>query len=166
MTEGFIFFEGKLESEIKERKIPFGTVYLAIAAALQCARELKDKNNQLKSSGYESVVLAPECFLRFNDNILQACLLRACHPSELDYSSSPHLSKLMKEFLTKVFDRHNHKYGDAALEFAGALATGRLRLKNDDFDTVIKEALGKLKNNASPLLGFLLLARKNGGYGL
>ncbi len=166
LTEGFIFFDGEFESEIKEQKIPFGTVYLTIASALQCARELKDKNNQLKSTGYESVVLAPECFLRFNDNILQACLLRACHPSELDYSSSPQLSKLMKEFLIKVFDRHNYKYGDAALEFAGALATGRLRLKNDDFDTMTKKAIEKLKYQASPLLGFLLLARKNSGYDL
>lgn len=164
LTEGFIFFDGQFEHEIKEQKIPPSTVYLAIASALQYAREMKDKNNQLKSTGYESVVLAPECFLRFNDNILQACLLRACHPSELDYSSSPHLSKLMKEFLTKIFNRHHDKYGDAALEFAGALATGRLRLKNDDFDTVTKTAIEELKNKASPLLGFLLLARKNGGY--
>lgn len=164
LTEGFIFFEGEFESEIKEQKIPVGTVYLAIASALQCARELKDKNNQLKSTGYESVVLAPECFLRFNDNILQACLLRACHPSELDYSSSPHLSKLMKEFLTKIFNRHNYTYGDSALEFAGAMATGRLRLKNDDFDTVTKKAIEELKSEPSPLLGFLWLARKNGGY--
>lgn len=65
----------------------------------------------------------------------------------------------MKEFLTKVFDRHNHKYGDAALEFAGALATGRLRLKNDDFDAVTKKAIEELQYQPSPLLGFLLLAR-------
>jgi len=164
LTEGFVFFEGEFESEIKKKIIPLSTVFLAIASALQCARELKDKNNQLRSTGYESVVLAPECFLRFNDNILHACLLRACHPSELDYSSSPHLSKLMKELLTKIFDRHNHKYGDAALEFAGALATGRLRLKNDDFDTMTEKAIERLKNQASPLLGFLLLAKRNSGY--
>jgi len=160
LTEGFVFFGGRFETEIQEMKIASSVVYLAIASALQCARELKDVNNQLKSTGYESVVLAPECFLRFNDNILQACLLRACHSSELDYSASPHLSKLMQEFLTKVFDRHSHTYGDAALEFAAALAIGRLKLKKDDLDDVIKFAIARLKHQASPLLGFLLLAKR------
>lgn len=160
LTAGFVFFCTKFEQEIKTGEVLPGGVYLTIASALQCARELKDINNQLKSSGYESVVLAPECFLRFNDNILQACLLRACHPSELDYSASPHLSKLMKELLAKVFERHDHAYGDAALEFASALATGRLKLKKDDSDDLIKSAIEGFKNNASPLLGFLLLARQ------
>lgn len=160
LTAGFVFFCTKFEKEIKEGTVLPGAVYLTIASALQCARELKNNEIQLKSTGYESVVLAPECFLRFNDNILQACLLRACHPSELDYSASPHLSKLMKELLTKVFERHDHAYGDAALEFASALATGRLKLKKDDFDDLIKLAIERLKNKASPLLGLLLLARR------
>lgn len=160
LTAGFVFFCKHFDQEIVDSKVLPGAVYLTIASALQCARELKDKNNQLKSTGYESVVLAPECFLRFNDNILQACLLRACHPSELDYSASPHLSKLVKELLTKVFSRHDHPYGAAALEFAAALATGRLKLKKDDFDVLVKEAIESLKKQPSPLLGLLLLAKQ------
>lgn len=160
LTAGFVFFCTNFEKEITEKKVLPGAVYLTIASALQCARELKDINIQLKSTGYESVVLAPECFLRFNDNILQACLLRACLPSELDYSASPHLSKLMKELLTKVFARHEHAYGDTALEFAAALATGRLKLKNDDLDDLIKGAIEELKLQPSSLLGLLLLVRQ------
>ncbi len=158
LSEGFLYFEGEFDNDIKRGNINSNVVYLAIASALQCARELKDKKNQLKATGYESVVLSPECFLRFNDNILQACILRACYPSELDYSANPHLSKLMKEFLTKVFVHHDQMYGDAALEFAAALVSGRLKLKTDDFDTVTKIAIDKLKSEASPLLGFFILA--------
>jgi hypothetical protein len=157
LTDGYVFFED-LFSEAELKKIPESTVYLSIAAVLQSAREIKDKNIRLASTGYESVVLDPECFLRFNDNILQACLLRACHASELDYSASPHLSKLMKEFLVKIFTRHAHAYGDAALEFAAALSTGRMKLKKEDCETLLKMMITLLKDEASPLLGFLLIA--------
>ncbi len=156
LTEGFVFFQGAFDDRLEE--VASSAVYLAIASALQRARELKDGSNRLKPTGYESVVLAPECFLRFNDNILQACLLRACHPSELDYSASPDLSKLMKEFLTKVFIRHEYEYGAASMEFAAALATRRLKLKNDDFTELVEASIERLKTSPSPLLGFLLLA--------
>lgn len=159
LTEGFVFFDDLFKDQIK--KVPTSSIYLTISSALQRAREIIDLKNQLKSTGYESVVLSPETFLRFNDNILQASLLRACHPSELDYSASSELSKLMKEFLAKVFARHEQKFGDAALEFAAALATKKLKIKDDDFNELLKTVIYQLKDTASPLLGFLLLAEQN-----
>jgi hypothetical protein len=157
LSEGFLFFDGVYQDRLSD--VPSSAVFLAMSCALQAARECKIPGNQLKPSGYESVVISPECFLRFNDNILQASLLRATLPSELDYSASPHLSKLMKEFLGKVFDRYNHAYGAAALEFAAALATGRLRLKQSDQEELIAKAIEQLKSAPSPLLGLLLLAQ-------
>jgi len=156
LSEGFLFFDGLFQNRLDE--VPLAAVFLAMSCALQAARECKTPGNQLKPSGYESVVISPECFLRFNDNILQACLLRATLPSELDYSASPQLSKLMKEFLGKIFDRYSHAYGDAALEFAAALATGRLKLKQSDQAEVISRAIQHLKATPSALLGLLLLA--------
>lgn len=61
-------------------------------------------------SARTSLVLSTENFLRFNDSILQGCLLRAADQSKLDYSSSPQHSRLMKEFLLKVFARHATTY--------------------------------------------------------
>lgn len=156
LSEGFLFFDDVYNDRIEQ--VPPPAVYMAMSCALQAARECQTPANQLRSSGYESVVIAPECFLRFNDNILQACLLRATLPSELDYSASPHLSKLMKEFLAKVFDRYSHAYGAAALEFAAALATGRLKLKQSDQSEVIAKAIERVKSAPSALLGLLLLA--------
>ncbi|MQA21650.1 hypothetical protein [Rugamonas rivuli] len=158
LSEGFLFFDGVYQDRLAE--VPPAAVFMAMSCALQAARECKTPGNQLKPSGYESVVISPECFLRFNDNILQACLLRATLPSELDYSASPHLSKLMKEFLGKIFDRYTHAYGAAALEFAAALATGHLRLKQSDQEELIDKAIEQLRDAPSPLLGLLLLARE------
>ena len=158
VTDGFVFFKKVFEG--KHEEIADSISYLTVAAVLQCARELKNPEQQLKPTGYESVVLHPECFLRFNDDILQACILRACHPSELDYSASPHLSKLMKEFLIKVFARHDQPYGGCALEFAAALGYGRVKLAKGDLEQVANDSIERVKGAPSALLGFLLVAKR------
>ena len=147
LTDGFLFFGNVFGARLHE--VPVATTYATIAAVLQSARELNALENQLKPTGYESVVLSSENFLRFNDNILQGCLLRAAHQSELDYSSSPQHSRLMKEFLLKVFARHATTYGAAALEFAAALACRRMKLTPDD----MRELKAKSIASASPSTG-------------
>lgn len=160
LSDGFLFFAPESAVSKDCPNVPQSTVYFTIAAVLQHAREHSEHELRLQPTGYESVVLSPECFLRFNDNILQACFLRACLPSELDYSASPELSKLMKELIAKIFLRWEKVYGDAALEFAAALATGTLKLTLDDTKVLLDEAIRHRRLAASPLLGLLLLANK------
>lgn len=155
LSDGFLFFNDAFEGRLAE--VPVSTTYLTVASVLQAARDLQVPSNQLKPSGYESVVLSPENFQRYNDNLLQACLLRAAHPSELDYSSSPHLSRLMKEFLLKVFSRHAHPYGSAGLEFAAALACGRLKLIANDKKELQEKSIKLLSTEANTLLGLICL---------
>jgi hypothetical protein len=156
LTEGFVFFGNSFEN-VPVEDIPPSVAFLTVASVLQAARDLANPAIQLRPTGYESVTLSTENFLRYNDNLLQACILRAALASELDYSSSAQHSRLMKEFLRKVFSRHAHPYGAAALEFAAALASGRLRLTNKDKDELIRSTLPSLEAAASPLLGLLLL---------
>ncbi len=160
LSDGFLFFDPSSNVGRDCPNVPQSTVFFTIAAVLQFAREHEDHELRLQPTGYESVVLSPECFLRFNDNILQASFLRACLPSELDYSASPELSKLMKEFIAKVFARWERTYGDAALEFAAALATGSLKLTQEDTQALLEEAIGNRKGESSSLLGLLLLTQR------
>ncbi|GID06390.1 hypothetical protein TMM008_35920 [Pseudomonas sp. 008] len=155
LSSGFIYFGDVFKDDLESAL--HATSYLAIASALQKARDIDDVANQLRSTGYESVILSPECFLRFNDNILHACILRGCRKGELDYSSSPHHSKLMGEFLLKVFSRHQLPYGAAAVEFAAALATQRLKLKKNDQERLVGKVVNSLKDEPSALLGLLLM---------
>ena len=131
---------------------------LTIAAVLQTAREHADPEKCLRPTNYQSVIISPENFLRFNDDILQACILRASLPSELDYSSDHHLSELMKEFLYKVFTRHQHPFGYAALEFAGALAVGKLKLKKEHCRELVEKSVEKIRLESHALTGLLLMA--------
>jgi len=160
LSEGFLFFGDKTDIAKRYTEVEPSMVHLTMSAVLQNAREHKDHERRLCPNGYESVVLAPECFLRFNEAILQACMLRACHPAELDYSSSPELSKVMKELLAKVFARWDKDFGDAALEFAAAIAVGSLRLAKRDMETLLDDALEQHVGKESELLGMLVLAKQ------
>ncbi|MCH4295916.1 hypothetical protein MJ923_16540 [Shewanella sp. 3B26] len=156
ITEGFVFFNGIFDSRIDE--LSQCETLMAITSALQTAREHKDDDKCLRPTSYQSVVISPENFLRFNDPILQASILRASLPSELDYSSDQHLSELMKEFLFKVFSRNMHPFGHAALEFGAALAIGKLKLKNEHCRDLIENILKDSNISDLALKGFLLMA--------
>ena len=103
------------------------------------------------------MVLDPENFLRFNDGVLQASLLRAARAHELDYSAAPELSEIMREFLEKVFQNHHRSYGEAAPEFALALASGQLRLAATDTRLLLTR-IGPVFIEASALLGLVYCA--------
>jgi hypothetical protein len=128
--------------------------FVSMSSAVQHAREFAQPSLRLSSSIHETVVLDPENFLRFNDGVLQASLLRAALPHELDYSGAPELSEMIREFLEKVFINHERSYGEAALEFAFALASGHLRLSGKDKDLLIDKT-SQAVITAGPLLGLL-----------
>tara|TARA_B100001059_G_scaffold223075_1_gene247702 strand:+ start:13194 stop:15416 length:2223 start_codon:yes stop_codon:yes gene_type:complete len=159
ITEGFLFFNGLFDQNIDE--VSQSEPLLAISSVLQTAREHSDPEKCLRPTNYQSVIISPENFLRFNDDILQACILRASLPSELDYSSDQHLSELMKEFLIKVFTRHAVPFGYAALEFAAALAVGKLKLKKDHTIELIEKSLNEVGSESKELAGFLLMSMSN-----
>lgn len=154
LTDGFVYLADAFPDA---SKTPVAVLYLAWLAALAAAREHKDLAHSLASSGYESVVIDPENFSRFNDGILQAALLRSARASEMDYAGHPELSSTMKEFLLKVFDRHQTDLGAAALEFAAALASNRLRLRSSDHEEIISFASKRLQHASSALRGCIWL---------
>ncbi|MNG11106.1 hypothetical protein D3C84_946170 [compost metagenome] len=66
----------------------------------------------------------------------------------------------MKELIAKIFARWEKTYGDAALDFAAAIATGSLQLTLDDTKALLDEAIENRKLIPTPLLGLLLLAQR------
>src|SRR5690606_29381259 len=79
-------------------------IFATIAAILQQARDRKFANPEhwLNTDAFQQVVLAPDNFARYNDGIIQAALLRAAYPSELDYSRDAASSIYMLDLLLKI----------------------------------------------------------------
>lgn len=142
LTSGFVFWDPSSNTLAESDNAAVS--FLAMSAALQNAREHDEADSRLSSSMHETVVLDVENFLRFNDGVLQASLLRAADAHELDYSGSPELSEMMCEFLEKVFLNTSRPYGEACLEFGLALATQRLRLNKSDSLELISRIKDKL----------------------
>ncbi len=66
----------------------------------------------------------------------------------------------MREILEKIFCNHNKKYGEAAIEFAVALASGHLRLSSEDLKQLAAYVAPKVAASQSPLLGLLYAAQQ------
>ncbi len=152
LTRGFVYWDpsaGRLKQSHHA-----AVSFLAMSSALQAAREYSNPVNRLATTVHESVVLDPENFMRFNDGVLQASILRASMSHELDYSGAPDLSELMREFMEKVFINNERSYGEASLEFALALASGHLRLMNPDKERLL-QLVAKYCKGPAALVGLL-----------
>ena len=141
LRSGFVFWEGEYCPEYDHSAAVLST----LASCLQRAREEQSipESHRLYSSALQQVVLDPENFSRFNDGIIQTALLRASYPSELDYSSIPDASRRLGEMLQRLFHNYRREQGEASLEFAFALAIGKLKLDSKTH----KELVSYCKNN-------------------
>jgi hypothetical protein len=120
-------------------------VYVQIASALQRARDcslydgiILPEDICFQSNPFIDDVIDPDTFARYNDGIIQAAILRAATPSELNFSRDRVLSQNMLNLITSLLNAKAGKRGEAALEFVFAFCAGRLRL-DDSHDGELKE---------------------------
>lgn len=106
------------------------------------------------SAGYLSwTVLEPHLFDRFNDGVIQAALLRAALPHELNYASEPVSCAAMIRKLENVLVNAHEEQGEASLEFLLALATRRLCV--GDLEPLF-ERISRKKPRSSPAMRALM----------
>ncbi|WP_146146966.1 hypothetical protein [Stenotrophomonas maltophilia] len=153
LTNGFVYWVPPKKARIEDYDSEV-VAFLSISSALQAAREADDQSIRLASTLHEVVVLDPEIFSRFNDGVLQSAILRAAKIGELNYTASPNHSELMREILEKVIANRALAAGEACLEFALALATGRLVLTPADSKLLRDYVIAEVQEQ-SPLLGLL-----------
>lgn len=143
----FAFWKGEYNPSSYHAEV-LGT----ISAILQNARttKLKASEQQLRSPLLMHVALDPENFARFNEGIIQAALLRAALPSELDYRGDIEASAYMVTFLKRIASKFDEPQ-IATLEFLAAIATKRLQLNHEDTELISSVFLKAVKNRTSPM---------------
>ncbi len=123
---------------LETAKLSHIAVYLAVAGALQRAREGKNGTVTLApeecfdSNPFIDTVLDPDMFSRFNDGVFQAAFLRASASDELNFSRSHNFSRHMAGIIKSALVNRRGPNGEAALEFMFALCSNRLRLEQSD----------------------------------
>lgn len=111
-------------------------IFFCISSILQNLRTRKrnNSNNSLRSDLYHQGLLSPENFTRFNDSVLQAGLLRAARPQELNYTNSPDHSREMSRIIQRLILASDRALGASAMEFLLALGTKKISLKKEDYE--------------------------------
>lgn len=138
-----------------------GAVLLTISALLEASRAASSKNDvsSLKTGLFQHALICPQSFTRFNDSVIQAAILRAAYPSELNYSISKDTSYEMERFILKWIEYRNQPVGYALPEFLLALGTRKLKLCDEHTRNVLKQAslingwIGQLANVVMLKLG-------------
>lgn len=125
LTPGFVFWETFNESAVGSQ----AEVYMTISAILHRLRTPSPSEPPLlMNHEYHRTVLSPINFYRYNDGCIQASILRAALPSELDYRHDDSFSALMRGVIETALTSANQPGGSAVGEFLLALAMGRVKL--------------------------------------
>jgi hypothetical protein len=142
LQPGFVFWP----DGVPERTHSQADVYVTIASVLQQLRANAHRGQRpaIKSNWFQQTILAPENFGRFNDDIIQASILRAAHPFEMNFADAAPDSRELGRLIRRIIAASNTERGGAAAEFLLALATGRLRLRMVDLDVALSADPGNV----------------------
>ena len=105
-----------------------------ISTAIQLNRDVSEVPTSdewrlvLRQSVYSEALVDPNNFMKFNDAILRAALLRAAEPHELNYSRDLDLSGAITSLIVHEISEWQFGRGQILPEFLVALATKHLRL--------------------------------------
>ncbi|MGZ3755221.1 MAG: hypothetical protein ACXVAY_19500 [Mucilaginibacter sp.] len=97
---------------------------------------------RLDQSEYVRNVLDPGNFIRYNDGIIQACLLRAATNEELRYDLTDEMGAQMKRVLGDMIIHYGDSHSEGLNEFFYAIAIKKLRLK----ESIIQECIDLLED--------------------
>ena len=121
-------------------------VYWTICAILH---DMRSRDSGLAST-YHTRVIDPVCFDRYNDGVIQASLLRAATPTELNYAVDASFSRRITDIIISAINERDNEQGEAALEFMLALWTGRLKVAEIHLPEIEKAC-----TSTTPELAFL-----------
>ncbi|MEN3746075.1 hypothetical protein TPR58_02765 [Sphingomonas sp. HF-S3] len=129
LQPGFVFWP----AELPERTTATPTqadVFYTISNVLQKLRTTAPKPGArvLRANWFQQTLLDPSNLGRFNDGVIQASLLRAARPTEIDFSGEAGARLDAGRIVGRIIDGAHRPRGEAAAEALIALGSGRLRL--------------------------------------
>lgn len=110
-------------------------------------RHSTNKDRRIIQEEHIRTLLDPINFNRFDDGIIQAAILRAASPNELNYKLDKSHSLTMMNILIKMIDNHEDELSSEGLiEFLLALATKKLKLHDLHLKQITEKIYLKCKN--------------------
>ncbi len=116
------------------------TVYFTIASVLQRLRTVSKNGATPLGNGYIIKQLDPLLFDRFNEGIIQASIIRAAKPRELDYSADDSSSRLLGSLIERMIKNPALNDSKGLPEILLALCLKKIQIKKNylsDFNDLI-----------------------------
>lgn len=117
-------------------------IYFTISNIINSLRNSNGNSDKLdrtlKQSVYIRSLLDPANFSRFNDGVIQASILRAAYPEELNYGIDIEVSQEMANTLETIIKYCQDEQGEALLEFLYAIAIKKMTLARVHLEKIIK----------------------------
>ncbi|UKY38940.1 hypothetical protein [Pantoea dispersa] len=139
IRETFVFWD-KLDIVIDDSSQ--ADVFWTIQTLLH---DLRMNDGKGLSTIYHYTLLSPVCFDRYNDGVIQACLLRSAYSSELNYAIDETYSQQMCDIICSVIKNYENEQGEGCLEFLMSIWIRHLRI----LDRHLREILS-LENPSMP----------------
>lgn len=150
LRQTFAFWSDFEFSPERLNKVSQADVYWTIQCVLHDLRNTHE--NQGLATTYRITLISPANFDRYNDGVIQACLLRAALPVELDYRVDVVFSRQMTDVIRSVIENWQNAQGEASLEFLMALWTKRLRVNDDHLKEIAELQNGNMPEEMKFLL--------------
>lgn len=117
-------------------------IFVVVSALLNSLRQAEGADS-LRPTQFQRKVLSPGNFVRFNDGVIQAAILRAARGGELNYASTEDgvFSASMTDHILAMIDKASSEEGEALTEFMLAISVGALRLEEHDKQWILKTIL-------------------------
>lgn len=127
LRKSFAFFSfSNYEDDVSQ-----ADVYFTINTVFNSLRNSHDYEHCLHQTEFVRNMIDPHNFNRFNDGVIQACILRSAAAVELAYHIDDEASSEMKGILEKIIEQHDSPQGEGLIEFLYAIAIGKLTLKKE-----------------------------------
>ena len=133
LQPGFVFWPENLRGTQSD-------VFFTISSVVQQLRansQRPDSAAAIKSNWFQQTILAAGNFGRFNDDAIQASILRSADPYEMNYSEEIQESQELGRLIRRIIEAAETPRGGAAAEFLLALATKRLVICKSDLQEII-----------------------------
>lgn len=116
-------------------------VFVAISCLIHNMRTNSDiaPDRRILNDANTHTIISAGSFARFNDGIIQASIIRAAEPVELNYVNSPEESRIMGGVIVDMIKLVDRQQGEAITEFLLAIVTKRLQLREQDMCLVRDE---------------------------
>lgn len=141
LQPGFVFWPPELP-ERATAKPTQADVFYTISAVLQKLRTTAPKPGAraLRANWFQQTLLDPSNLGRFNDGVIQASLLRAARPTEIDFSGEVGGRLDAARIVGRIIAGAHRPRGEAASEALIALGSKRLRLPSAKLPDILAAA--------------------------